>query len=63
MFRTKVTSPDPKAFKAVSALLSRSGVSVAATSNTNLTQIVTSKMSPKLEASLAELGAMVEQTI
>lgn len=60
MIRTKLTSPDIDTFRKVSKLLSRNGCSVAATSNTNLTHVVTSKISPKLTESLAELGAETE---
>lgn len=63
MFRTIVTSPDRAVYSEVSKLLSRNGVSVAASSNTTLTHVVTSKVTEKLTATLQELGAIVEQSV
>lgn len=62
MYRTKVTSPDLATYRKVSALLSRNGASVAASSTTTLSHVVTSKLSVKLTEGLEALGAALEVT-
>lgn len=58
--RTKIVSPDPTAFREVSKLLSRLGVSVMASSVGALTHTCTSRITDKTQETLEKLGAKVE---
>jgi len=58
--RIKICCPDRATYNKVCSLCSTIGLSVVASSNANLSLIVTSILTPKVRGQLSELGVVLE---